>query len=69
MIIEIDFNWFYSVENGSECESFAVGKRGVVSILDTSDHPILCYTVYFEDGKSQDIYNPNKIYRSPKVLE
>jgi len=65
MITEIYFNWF-STEVGEEYGEHKVGERGVKVIKNGCTEHILCYAIDFDDGRCELIYNPNRVFYSPK---
>lgn len=66
----ITFNWFFSVtDNVENYEERIVGQKGVASISldETYDRPH--YVVDYDDGRSELVYNPNRVFLNPAAPE
>ena len=62
-ISKIEYNWYYTNENGEDYFTHDLGKRGVtdIKIINIPDIPYHA-EVYFENGSIQKIFNINKLY-------
>lgn len=63
MIETIRFNWFYTNDSGEEYKEYTVGSDGVVSITEESYDIDRYFTVTFEDGHMEEVYNINLVVR------
>ena len=63
MIETIRFNWFYTNEVGEGYDEYTVGSNGVLSIKETETEFDRYFTVKFEDGHIEEIYNINLVVR------
>lgn len=63
MISELIYNWFFTNE-GQEHNTYTVGKHGVTQIIEhqsKGDGDRWYYDVFFDDGRMERIFNPNKV--------
>ena len=58
-ITKIHYNWFYTTDGGEYYDEAEVGKKGVVEI--SIKYPN--YIIKYECGKSEIIFNANKIFQ------
>ncbi len=66
-IVSVVSSWFYTPENGEECEVFIVGAKGVTRINETKiDHPLngtgrFFVDVDFGEKKTRRLFNIDSI--------
>ncbi len=63
-ITKLHYNWYYSSE-GEDYEVAEVGKNRVVeirAILPKCDGDKLAYSIIYDNGNVETIFNPNKVF-------
>ena len=67
-VVRVDYNWYFSSENGEEFSTAKVGQSGVTEIRYYSpQHECECHycEVIFENGSLERIFNINRVYEEP----